>query len=102
MPDIYGRELTIFTDHHSILGAMAAPHLAVNDPVAARQLLEISQHTYDIRYKPGKANLTADAMSRPPGTPLGEAYQTSYDVAALKETMVDITPLDIFQHSFHL
>ena len=103
MPDIYGRELTVFTDHRAILGAMAAPHLAVNDPIAARQLQEISQHTYDIRFKPGKVNLTADAMSRPPGVPLGDAYRpaaddaASFEVAALKETLVDITPQDIYQ-----
>ena len=54
LPDIYGRELTVFTDHRSILGAFTAPNLQVNDPIASRQLLEISQYTYDIRFKPGK------------------------------------------------
>ena len=87
MPDIYGRELTVFSDHKAILGAMTAPNLSVNDPIAARQLQEISQHTYDIRYKPGKDNLTADAMSRPPGVPVGEAYRPQID--ALKQTMSD-------------
>merc|ERR1711994_568804 len=77
LPDIYGRELTVWTDHRSILGAFTAPNLQVNDPVATRQLLEISQYTYDIRFKPGKMNLTADQMSRPSGTPMGDAYRPS-------------------------
>ena len=71
LPDIVGRELIVFTDHKAILGAMTSPNLQVNDPIASRQLLEISQYTYDIRYKPGKANLTADQLSRPAGTPMG-------------------------------
>ena len=48
--DIYGRELIIFTDHKSILGAMSSPNLQHNDPVAARQLHEIAQYSQDIRY----------------------------------------------------
>ena len=56
---------------------MTAPNLQTNDPVASRQLLEISQYTYDIRYKPGKLNLTADMLSRPIGTPVGDAYRPS-------------------------
>ena len=59
LPDIYGRDLIIFTDHRSILGAMSSPSFQTNDPVATRQLLEISQYTHDIRYKPGKQNQTA-------------------------------------------
>ena len=46
LKDIYGRELTIWTDHKSILGAITSPNWQVNDPVASRQLLEISQYSY--------------------------------------------------------
>ena len=101
LPDIVGRELTVFTDHRSILGAMTAPSLQVNDPIASRQLLEIAQYTYDIRYKPGKTNLTADQMSRPFGVPMGDAYCPSINVesiSSLKPSMPDITPLKILEH----
>ena len=100
LPDIYGREITIYTDHKAILGAITAPILQVNDPIAQRQLLEISQYSYDIRYKPGKANVTADQMSRPAGVPIGDAYNSiNLDtIAAVKKTMTDITPLTILQH----
>ena len=35
LPDIIGRELTVFTDHKSILGAIKSPNLQVNDPIAS-------------------------------------------------------------------
>ena len=41
--------------------------------------------------------MTADAMSRPPGVPVAEAYRPSIEIAALKESMVNVTPQDIFQ-----
>ena len=101
LPDIIGRNLTIWTDHKSILGAFTAQNLQTNDPVATRQLLEISQYSYDVRYKPGKINLTADQLSRPNNVPVGDAYKPSLDsldtIAAVKETMTDIKPLDIFK-----
>ena len=43
--DIIGRDLICFTDHKAILGAMLSPTLQQNDPVATRQLLEISQYS---------------------------------------------------------
>ena len=100
LPDIYGRELTVFTDHKSILATFTAPNLQVNDPIASRQLLEIAQYTYDIRYKPGKDNLTADEMSRPLHVPQGDAYRPEIDtIAAIKQLFTnEITPTIIKQH----
>ena len=66
--------------------------------MASRQLLEIAQFTHDIRYKPGKLNLTADQMSRPHGVPPGDAYCPQIDsVASLKE-LPNITPTEIIHH----
>ena len=97
--DIYGRELIIFTDHRSILGAMASPNLQVNDPVASRALSEIAQYSQDIRYKPGKLNLLADALSRPSGTPPGLAYCPEVDVVASVKKLVttELAPSKILQ-----
>ena len=98
-PDIIGRELIIFTDHRSILGAMQAPNLQPNDPVATRALLEIAQYSHDIRYKPGKHNLTADALSRPPSVPPGDAYCPEVDcVAAAKQIVTtELQPNNIYK-----
>lgn len=97
LPDIYGRDLTVFTDHKSILSAITAPALQQNDPVASRQLLEISNFTHDIRFKPGKYNLTADQMSRPIGVPPGNAYVPD-SIASLKQIITEeISPFKIVQ-----
>ena len=78
---------------------MAAPNLQHHDPVAARQLHEIAQYTQDIRYKPGKQNLTADALSRPAGVPPGQAYCPEIDVIAAIKTLVtdQLSPTNILQ-----
>ena len=64
---------------------MTAPNLQVNDPIATRQLLEISQYSYDVRYKPRNVNLTADQLSRPNGVPLGDAYTSDDVISAVKK-----------------
>ena len=99
MPDIYGRELIIWTDRKVILGAMSNPNFQPNDPVATRALLEISQYTHDIRFKPGKLNHSADTLSRPSSIPPGDAYCPEPDViAAAKEIVtVELQPFNGFR-----
>ena len=98
MPDIYGRDFIIYTDHRSILGAMASPNFQTNDLVATRQLLEISQYSHDIRYKPGKFNVTADTLSRPSNVKPGDAYCPEVDqIAAIKQLITtQLTPQNIY------
>ena len=73
---------------------MNSPNFQTNDPVATRQLLEISQYSHDVRYKPGKSNLTADALSRPEvlrrpkEVPPGDAYCPEPDVIAAAKFIV--------------
>ena len=78
---------------------MASPNLQVNDPVASRALSEIAQYSQDIRYKPGKLNLLADALSRPSGTPPGLAYCPEVDVVASVKKLVttELAPSKILQ-----
>ena len=64
-----GRPFTLFTDHQSLVPSMHKK----TDPQTIRQtyqLAYISEYTTDIRYLQGKANVVADALSRPNEEPL--------------------------------
>ena len=55
--------LTIYTDHKPLTTSLNTEkpfHRTVHN-----MLLEVVAYTTDIRYKPGKANNIADALSRP-------------------------------------
>ena len=61
-----GRKFTLYTDHQSLVPALAKK----TEPHTARQtyqLSNIAEYTTDIRYLRGKANVVADALSRPNG-----------------------------------
>ena len=61
---VEGRPFTLYTDHQSLVPSIAKK----TDPQTARQTYQlscISEYTTDIRYVQGKANLVADALSRP-------------------------------------
>ena len=64
LSEILGRKLTCFSDHRAIIDAFKRPELKQNDQIAARQMLEISQFTSDIRHISGVKNVTADFLSR--------------------------------------
>ena len=64
MSEILGRKLICFSDHRAIIDAFKRPELKQNDQIAARQMLEISQFTSDIRHISGVKNVTADFLSR--------------------------------------
>ena len=61
---IKGRAFTLWTDHQSLIPSLSKK----TDLQTSRQtyqLMCISEYTTDIRYVKGKANLVADALSRP-------------------------------------
>ena len=65
-----GRKFTLYTDHASLVPSMAKK----SDPQTIRQTYQlacISEYTTDIRYLQGKANVVADALSRPNEEALG-------------------------------
>ena len=61
---IEGRPFTLYTDHQSLVPSIHKK----TDPQTLRQTYQLScvaEYTTDVRYVEGKANLVADALSRP-------------------------------------
>jgi hypothetical protein len=63
-----GREFSILTDHKPITFALARATDAWT-PRQGHHLSYIAEYTSDIRHIPGKENVVADTMSRPPVAP---------------------------------
>lgn len=62
-PYLEGYAFTVITDHLSLkwLNAIESPSGRI-----ARWALELQQHTFDVKYRKGKLNVVADALSRQP------------------------------------
>jgi hypothetical protein len=61
-----GRTFTVYTDHKPLTFALSRATDAWT-PCQHRHLSYVTEYTADIRYTPGKDNVVADTMSRPPG-----------------------------------
>ena len=76
LPDVYGKHLTIYTDHLPLQNVFQAPSdkIPLNDPQVYRQVTEIGRFTRDVRHVKGVDNTFADYLSRIPPDKKGTAY----------------------------
>jgi cleavage and polyadenylation specificity factor subunit 1 len=111
-----GRQFTLLTDHKPLVASMTR----VTPPQSARQqrhLAFVSEFTTDLRHTPGKENVVADALSRPPSQlevpssglpvlsippvslPPEPPRQTALQVAAADAQPIDFVDLSVAQLS---
>ena len=66
LPEVYGRHLTIYSDHLPLQHTFQAPSdkIPLNDPQVYRQITEIGRFTRDIKHISGVDNVFADYLSR--------------------------------------
>ena len=57
------KPFVIYTDHASLRTATQSPHLSQR---MARWLSFFAEYNFEVKYKPGKQNALADALSRRP------------------------------------
>ena len=77
---VEGRPFTLYTDHQSLVPSIHKK----TDPQTLRQTYQlacVSEFTTDIRYVEGKANVVADALSRPNEDPLEVTEVSSVSVS---------------------
>ena len=77
---LYGHQCTVFTDHAPLRALFKSAHPSGK---LARWAHVLSELDLDIRYKPGRKNANADALSR---APVGER---SDEVAEVQVAMID-------------
>ncbi len=71
-PYLFGEHFTVDTDHAALRLLMS-----ISDPSGRlmRWRLRLAEYTFDVRYKEGNLNCTADAVSRIPSTGLSAVHE---------------------------
>ena len=89
-PYIYGRKFTIYTDHKPLKWLMN-----LNNPTSRlfRWKIRLEEFDYEVKYKPGKINTNADALSRSPVETAKVNIMTRSQTQALQSN--DTNPDDI-------
>ena len=77
------KPFVIYTDHASLRTATQSPHLSQR---MARWLSFFAKYNFEVKYKPGKQNVLADALSRRPDYTLSHVTTLSSSVIDLIRT----------------
>ena len=74
---LLGRKFTVVTDHY----ALRWLHSLTPKGRVARWVMDLQEHSFDVRHRPGAKNGNADDLSRLPSSPsCATTVQTSYSL----------------------
>ena len=74
------KPFVVYTDHASLRTATQSPHLSQR---MARWLSFFAEYNFEVKYKPGKQNALADALSRRPDYELAHLMTLSSSISEL-------------------
>lgn len=81
---LYGHRFTVLTDNNPLTYVLTTAKL---DATGHRWLAELASYTFDIKYRPGKANANADILSRLPRSSAEMQKITEESIAAICKGM---------------
>ena len=102
LPDIYGKHVTLYTDHLPLQMAFQSPSdkIPLNDPQVYRQLTEIGRFTRDVKHISGIDNIFADYLSRIKEETKGTAYledEAAPEVASAETVQFQLLSLPLLR-----
>lgn len=99
---LYGSaKVIIYTDHQPLTYALSNKN---NNAKMKRWKAILEEYNYEMKYKPGKSNVVADALSRPPGTNINSLTGTVHSSDSSPEKLIPSVevPINAFKNQIFL
>ena len=99
---LYGSaKVIIYTDHQPLTYALSSKN---NNAKMKRWKAILEEYNYEMQYKPGKSNVVADALSRPPGTNINSLTGTVHSSDSSPEGLINSVevPINAFKNQIFL
>lgn len=99
---LYGSaKVNIFTDHQPLTYALSTKN---TNSKMKRWKAILEEYNYEIKYKPGRSNVVADALSRPPATNINSLTGTVHSSDSSPQELIPSIeiPINVFKNQIFL